>query len=230
MKHVYPVIHHLDLELTRTEATVAFNAGADGVFLISHHGDDTDLLGIAHEIKQQYLTKKVGLNLLGFDCVKAYHLCYGLGLDMMWTDFAGIDSTGYTGELGENLQRAHWNTDFGLEVFASVAFKYQKAEPNPAGAAKVARDLGYIATTSGPGTGQAPDVSKIVAMIDHLTMGIDGSLDLAIASGMTPENVHLFTPYVSHFLVSTGISKDEYRLDPYKVKQFCEIVHAASGT
>lgn len=226
MKHVYPVIHHLDWETSHIEAAIAFNNGADGVFLISHHGKDTDLLALAHELKQEHHDKKIGLNLLGFDCVKAYYLCVGLGLDMMWTDYAGIDSSGYAGDLGESFQHAVWSCDSAVEVFASVAFKYQKPEPNPAGAAKVARDLLYIATTSGPGTGHAPDVSKIESMSTLETMGVGGSLDLAVASGLTPENVHLFLPYVTHFLVSTGISKDAYHLDPVKVKTFCDIVHA----
>jgi len=70
---------------------------------------------------------------------------------------------------------------------------------------------GFIPTTSGSATGKAPQLAKIISMSQH---GV-----LAVASGMTPDNVSDYAPYLSHILVSTGISLDEYRIDPDKLKR-----------
>ena len=70
---------------------------------------------------------------------------------------------------------------------------------------------GFIPTTSGSGTGSAPDLEKIVAM-SRATGGV-----LAIASGMTPWNVAQYAPYLSHILVATGIALDEHRIDADKL-------------
>ena len=46
---------------------------------------------------------------------------------------------------------------------------------------------------------------------------------LAVASGMTPDNISEFKPYLSHVLVSTGISKDEYHFDEEKINAFIQL-------
>lgn len=224
MKHVLPVIHHLDDATTLAEADLAFACGATGVFLISHGGEDLDLLPLAKVIKARS-GKYVGVNLLGHTAVQALEFATIYGLDAMWTDHPGVTSAGTT-PAGEQL--AMLSESSPLDVFASVAFKYQPIDPNPGLAAIEALRLGWIPTTSGSGTGHAPEVEKIKLM--HEAIAPAASLgSLAIASGMTPENVQHFLPYISHFLVATGISIDAYHLDREKTKKFIEIVHAANS-
>lgn len=43
---------------------------------------------------------------------------------------------------------------------------------------------------------------------------------LAVASGMTPENIAEYTRYLGAVLVATGVSVDDYRLDPAKLDAF----------
>lgn len=83
-------------------------------------------------------------------------------------------------------------------------------EEFPARAAAQARAVGFIPTTSGDATGHAPTISKIEAM------GEGGAL--AIASGMTPENVNGYAPALSHILVATSVSRSEHHIDPAKLK------------
>lgn len=206
---VLPVIHHLDRLTTLAEVRVARAGGADGVFLISHHGDDDDLLNIAWEAKQINAGFPIGINLLGYSAVVAAPKVAEMGLDMFWADNMGVSSLGLN-DAGRTLQ-AFAKEHPGIQCFASVAFKYQAHEPDPVGAARAAREAGFIATTSGAGTGKAPDVDKIARM------GADGAL--AIASGVTPENVASFAPHLSHILVATGIARagSEYHIDPAKL-------------
>lgn len=60
---ILPVIHHIDDKTSLEQAEVAFDAGADGVFLISHEGEDLVLANLGQIIKTRHDTKLVGLNL-----------------------------------------------------------------------------------------------------------------------------------------------------------------------
>lgn len=212
--HIYPVIHYKDDETTINEAKIAHNAGADGIFLISHLGSNERLIPLAVEIKK-LLGFKVGLNFLGDDAIYTAKIVKDNDLDMVWSDYCGVSSLGLSFE-GFELQ-AWARANKHIDVFASVAFKYQADEPNPPLAAQLADSAGFIPTTSGSGTGHAPTVEKIESM-SKATGGL-----LAVASGMTPDNIVTFKPYLSHVLVSTGISKDEYHFDEEKIKTFIQL-------
>ena len=213
-KKVLPVIHHLDEATSLAQADLAFRENADGVFLISHEGKNEDLLAPARKIKQKYPEKTIGINLLGSDALSALEVVIETGIDALWTDTHGVTSQAIPEQALTISQRIQ-NNPQGPLIFASVAFKYQVEESDPGEAAKRVSALGMIATTSGPGTGYAPDLDKIIRMSEAL-----GGSALAVASGMTPENVHEFLPYVTHYLVATGISIDSHHLDAGRLRDF----------
>jgi predicted TIM-barrel enzyme len=76
-----------------------------------------------------------------------------------------------------------------------------------------------VVTTSGPGTGRAAEVTKIQRMREAL-----GDAPLAIASGITPENVDQYLPYADCFLVATGISRSDGEFDSRRVLALVERV------
>ena len=209
---IYPVIHILYEDLTRSEIELCKLAGADGVFLISHKSDSMGVLESAIEARSKYEADfKIGINLLGYNALDAVEEAVSAKLDMLWADYIGVDSGGVntTGVLCSRYVK-------DIQIFASVAFKYQPNELKPDIAAKNALAAGFIPTTSGSGTGHAPEVGKIQMM----SKAIGGNL--AVASGMTPENVADYAKYLSYILVSTGISKDENHLDFFKMKALIE--------
>lgn len=223
---VLPVVHHLEDQLTLQQAMIALLHGADGVFLISHGGDNAALPPLAAMLKAVRPEALIGINLLGEGAREAFEVGLAAGLDMVWTDTPGITSAGIShaahmisGDIG------HYTS--APLFFASVAFKYQPMELNPAKAALRAANLGMVPTTSGTATGSAPELEKIRSMSEALNGG-----PLAVASGMTPENVHDFLPYVTHYLVATGVSLDAHHFDPAKLRAFIECVHgyAAKAT
>jgi len=57
-----------------------------------------------------------------------------------------------------------------------------------------------------------------------------GDHPLAIASGITPENVGTFLPYVDYVLCATGISDDFHNLNPDRVRQLVETVRSNDET
>jgi predicted TIM-barrel enzyme len=222
MKKVLPVIHHLDEPTSLTQADLAFRENADGVFLISHDGRNEDLFSPARKIKHKYPEKTVGINLLGYDALKALETVIDLGIDALWTDTHGVTSQNISQQA---LEIGQWikNNPQGPSIYASVAFKYQAQETDPGEAAKRVLDLGMIPTTSGPGTGQAPDLDKIVTMNNALN-----GRELAIASGMTVENIQVFLPYITHYLVATGVSIDAHHFDKVILRNFISIVKGGS--
>lgn len=220
--NIYPVIHYLNRDLALEQVAVARNCGADGVFLISHHGDDGELVAVAARAKQQHPDFRIGINLLSKDALYAGNRAESSGLDMVWADDMGVDSTGGNA-MAESLSRFA-RTLPSIQLFASVAFKYRPHEPNPPLAAKEAQRLGFIPTTSGTATGSAPEVRKIADM----SAATDGQL--AIASGMTPENVGDYARYLSHILVATGVGLDEYRIDPQRLMLLISHANSAAET
>ena len=218
----YPVIHFSNRELALEQVALAQGAGASGVFLISHYGNDAELVNVACEAKQLHPDFAIGINLLSKAPLEAARRALEAELDMVWADSMGVDSRGLRVEGSALAELAKTNPR--LQFFASVAFKYREPEFYPALAAQEATKAGFIATTSGAATGSAPEVSKIASMF----AAAGGRL--AVASGMTPENVSSFVPFLSHILVATGVSIDEFRIDEAKLKLFIANVEVARAT
>lgn len=223
---VLPVVHHINTSTTLEQAELAFRCGAHGVFLISHRNADAELAAPAAVLREAHPNKLIGVNFLSLSAEPALRLARKLGLQMVWADAVGVHSSGVTAEgkaLGELLAA---EPRFGVPaLFGAVAFKYQPHDDNPALAAFLASALGMIPTTSGPGTGEPPSVAKIRAMREVL----GDNAPLAVASGMTPENVGEFLPYVTHFLVATGVSRDTYHFDEALLREFVQVVARYRG-
>ncbi|MEG0869616.1 MAG: hypothetical protein RSG77_21565 [Hafnia sp.] len=210
---IFPVIHHLDEQTTLAQADIAFEAQADGVFLISHFGNDAVLPFLGKQIKKKYPDKQVGLNFLSRGPRSALAAVHDFGLDMMWDDNCGVSSRGID-TLAYDMENINQFYERLSKIFASVAFKYQPAEPNPALAAQNAKSLNFVPTTSGSATGEPPSVEKIESM----SAAVQG--DLAVASGMTVENIHLYAPHLRYVLVATGVSEDEHHFDFERLYRF----------
>ena len=213
-----PVIHHDTATRSMDNAALAFEADCDGVFLISMDGRDELLGDVARAMKARWPDKLIGVNYLTLLAEDALHRNLAAGLDMTWTDNAGVHSAGLSPRaqrIADVLQANPQHLFFG-----AVAFKYQAFEPDPAAAARMAARLGMIPCTSGSATGVAADLDKIRSMCVAL-----GPRPLAIASGITPDNVGDYAPLVSHILVSTGVSHNEHDFD---FEKLCRLVGKVS--
>lgn len=228
MTRIYPVIHYRDQSQALMQAQLAHEAGADGVMLISHYHavPNEALFAAAGAIRAWFPRLSIGINLLSIRMPDAaYREVLRLGaaaVDSLWVDYADFTSS-WCGSSALDLSGLVHSTNPGRprDVFAGVAFKHQQHEPNPLQAAQRARTLGFIPTTSGPATGVPPDVEKVRSM-SAAAGGV-----LAVASGLTPHNVAAFAPYLSHILVATGVSRDEYNFDYELLRTFVGAVRQA---
>lgn len=212
---VLPVIHALDVPQCMRNAEIAFDAGADGVFLIQMDGQDEDLELFAVHLKGRWPERFIGVNFLSRGPLEALERSLKLELDATWTDKPGVSGSGVSPQaqmVGARLMENPSHLFFG-----SVAFKYQAPEPLPVQAAWNAQSLGMIPTTSGEATGRAPDAQKLKAMRCGL-----GSGPLALASGLTASNVNALGPYLTHLLVATGVSRDFHNFDEALLRGFVE--------
>jgi hypothetical protein len=128
----------------------------------------------------------------------------------------------------EELGRRGWG---GL-LFAGYFFKgYCQDVPaegsDPVLLKQIAEGLRLIdvPTTTGPGTGNAVTVEEVV---ERRRLLPGGGWPLAVASGVTGENVGPLLPHVTCFLVGTGVEQEVddpqvaafYRVRPFFKKMF----------
>lgn len=210
---VWPVIHVQDLQSALSNAAVAAQAGAHGVFLIQMHGQDQLLDPIAEAIAETFPSLALGVNYLSMEGDVALARALSQGYHATWTDNPGVRSDGTKAKAEAAADQLRHHPDHAF--FASVAFKYQPVDANPPEAARQALGLGMVPTTSGTATGVAPDLDKLAS----IRAGIGPQARLALASGITPENAGLMKPYVTDYLVSTGIEQAPDTFDPQKLER-----------
>lgn len=229
MAEVWPVIHIIDRDRALRNAAIAQHAGCPGVFLISHFGDDDQVDAIAPHIREKMPKLQIGVNYLTLNPLKAIRRSMQNAYHATWADDSGItsESLGLTAlHVNEEMRRVRPEISRRHRYFASIAFKGQPSynDSNPANAACQAIALGFVPTTSGAGTGIAPQVEKLALM----RAGLDPHDMLAVASGITPGNVAGFLPYVTHILVASGISSNFHDFDQDKLSRLMATVRLNS--
>jgi len=224
VKRFFPVIHIDTPEQALRQIDIAVQAKADGVWLISHEMDHGLTMSTFRQARELDSRLWIGINLLGLHSHAAMKIVSQDDdeINGLWCDIGGVDDHG-VGANAKNAWELKCNSGWEGEYFGSVAFKAGPSVDDPATVAKLATEYMDVVTTSGPATGVAASVDKIRGMKDAM-----GEHRLAIASGITPENVQDYLPYVDDFLVATGISKDFHRLDLDKVQELSAIIHGVS--
>lgn len=196
---IWPVIHVRDLQTSIDNAAIAQACGASGVFLISMHGADNELLPIKDALNKVLPGFKVGANYLGEESGRAIERSATEGFDATWSDY-------------------HWGyvTDNRRPFFAPVAFKGPTYyDPFPGRVAREAVERGFIPMTSGNGTGVAAPITKI----RELRASIGPGAPLAM-SGVDVRKLDVLSELVTHFLIATCISKNFYEFDEKMLRDF----------
>lgn len=198
---IIPVIHVEDLEQTCASIDICRSLDINKVFLISHGTlDYNGLINLAREIKVQYPKLWIGINLLDINANQAISLNLNF-IDALWID-GSISVDDY--KLFRKFKGLH---------FGGLAFKYQRQPDNLEEACKVATITTDVATTSGSGTGQAPTTVKINNIRTHL-----GTHPMAIASGVSIDNIESYVGIVEYLLVASSITDNNEIINFEKLK------------
>ncbi len=211
---IYPVVHIKDVDTAVKQVDKSFAYGADGVYLIDHgvSGSANTLLSAFEMAKTSHPDQFVGVNILAAGssarALSQLETACQQGVisrlpDGLWVDDAKHD-------LGTTtMLREQYPGLAAVRLLGGTAFKYTATyTDDPEKAALEARALAPhvdVITTSGEGTGMAPSVAKIVAMKQAI-----GDQKLAVASGITIENIQNYEGAVDQLLVSTSIETVPY--------------------
>ena len=217
-----PVVHVLNLEQTMSQLKIAFQNGADGVFLIGHGIRYAGLFDIYSQVREAYPDEWIGLNCLDLAPLEMF-LRIPPGVNGVWVDNAHINEEldikeqKYPLQVKKLINKIKWK---GL-YFGGVAFKYQKRVNDIIRASKIACQYMDVVTTSGAGTGISAEPEKIKIMS---TIVKKCNKKLGIASGITPNNIEDYKS-VNYFLVATGISDDFHAFNPILVKKLSDKIN-----
>lgn len=240
MKKLLPVVHVRDQPQALEQVALARDAGADGAWLISHSDDHDTLWRIFLAVRREHPDFWLGLNFLDLSPPQAMALVGKAHEEAMlehhrssrvvdeavvnglWTDWSDVDDA-RAGPVATTTWHIKRTTGWGGLYFGGVAFKHQAPVADVARAARGAAEVMDVVTTSGEATGVAARVEKVAAMKEALE-----DHPLAVASGITPDNVGDYLPHVDYFLVATGISRGFHELDPDLVRALERAVHGSS--
>lgn len=205
-----PVIHPISRQHALRALAAAREEGADGVFLINQGMRTDKTLALLDDFLSD-ADFWIGVNILGVDAqALVTKLFNNFAPPGIWSDRADPQT-----------DRRGWS---GL-YFGGFSFKYQ-SEVRPEDEEREirrARAHGVdVVTTSGPGTGEPADLDKVRRMKEIL-----GDEPLAIASGITPDNVRQYTPHADVFLVATGVEQEFGVFDPDKLRRVADAIHEA---
>ena len=184
---IIPVIHMLNQNQVITNIKTCIECGIKKVFLINHQVSEEELIGCALRVKKEYPKLWVGINILGVDT--SIVLSTDLNVDGLWCD-ATITS------IDAKLVR-----NFKGMFFGGLAFKYQPQPKDLKVACEDAILATDVATTSGIGTGKAANIDKIKMIREYL-----GDHPMAIASGVSVDNIENYKDIVDYLLVASSIT------------------------
>jgi hypothetical protein len=151
------------------------------------------------------------------DAIHQIPLC----TNALWTDNAWIDETKSPPTVAAE---AVWNfrkrkPEWKGLYFGGVAFKYQTEVKDLSLVTKAAVPFMDVVTTSGSATGSAPAKDKLVTMRKAA-----GKHPIAVASGLSRDNIHEFKGLIDYALVYSSISDQKERLNPTLVREMANAI------
>jgi predicted TIM-barrel enzyme len=216
---VLPVIHPQDEEQALRNIQVAIDAGAAGVFLVNNDILPEEAIKIFRAARAAFPEYWLGINLLGLEPHQALGLAFAhaiaLGANGLQTDNARIADHDGPSPTASSLWTLKKEGAAGLVYFGGVAFKGQDTPLGLERAASNAAGLMDVVTTSGSSTGAPPAMGKVRTMREAI--GPDAKL--AVASGVSINNIEGLLTYVDYFLVGSSISPTWVDLDPGKTAE-----------
>jgi hypothetical protein len=225
---VLPVIHVLDNEQAETNTRLAIEGGCPGVFLINHDFGVDEFLPIIRHVRRKFPNIWLAVNFLAVTGRDAFPVLGKLAnegtlVDGYWADDARIDEFADTNNQTEadEILKVKMDSGWGGMYFGGTCFKKQREvlPEHYATSAQLATHFMDVVTTSGIATGHAADLGKIETFRKAC-----GDTPIAIASGITPQNVHQYAELVDCLMVATGINiqDDFYNIDPTRLNNLME--------
>ncbi len=232
------------------QVRVATENGADGVFLIPASHPVLPMCAVVAAVRDVFPALFVGVNMMTLDPFDSLPA----SINAVWTD-RGVDFKG-THAIVHSEAAVRFRNTGGLHFVGWLFKGMHRSFPVEAVAAAdkevlvhtAARALhalgeGVVCCTSGAGTGTPLELDRH----DLYRAALGDTTVVAVASGVTVDNVHEHIPFVDVFMVGTGIEQgltDPHEiqfyadagipaakvgiLDPVKVRALANAIHACT--
>lgn len=237
------VVHVVNDAQTQESVLAAREGGADGCFLICHSQQGPAFLrAIARDVRGSHPDWWIGLNFLKQTPFVAATFCDDLGgvgdgpvprANGLWVDnslaiyhhaWRKTYHLPFPGFLDTSLPESPLKDSL---FFAGAAFKHQDFPGfTPEREARIVQSYCDVVTTSGPATGMPASIEKIRGMREAMDASSVSPPPLAIASGVSAENVRSYLPWATCFLVASSVTDPGERTSRDKVR---ELVQAAKS-
>lgn len=225
---VLPVIHVTDNAQAERNVRVLVEEGAPGCFLINHDFAAERFLPVIAHVRSRFPALWMGVNFLAVTGKLAFPVLgklksEGISVDGYWADDARIDERRASDDQVEakDIEAARAISGWSGLYTGGTCFKKQRdvAPEFHEYAAGLATRFMDAVCTSGVATGHAADAGKIKTFRRAI-----GDHALTLASGITPENAHLYMDDVDGFMVATGINHDGdfYNIDPARLARLLD--------
>lgn len=198
---IIPVIHVVNNEQVFDNVEICKRNGINKIFLIDHCSDGKrSLPSYSEEIRERY-GLWVGVNLLGQDIEKLLIKAEEWDLLNFKTDAIWSDD-GLTHFDMDKLMDIEYKNTYNGQFFGGLAFKYQKQPDDLNLACQKSKFITDVSVTSGSGTGTAPTKVKI----EQIRKYLGTHHPLAIASGVSADNIKSFIGLAQYAMVATSIT------------------------
>lgn len=209
------VFDHINFEENLSRC---FSANVDGIFLVNNDCSSLSLINSYIYAKNKYPLKWIGLNYLG-NCYEAIYFAKYLNVDGLWLDNIGV--------FDDDVNRAEFIQSYiqllKLEalIFGGICFKYQRQPENPTLTASNASKFAHVITTTGNGTSHPIEIEKLKNIYD----GVSDTNFIAVASGISCDNVQDILPYVHVFMMHTSVVDSENLIDVEKLARIKTMIN-----
>lgn len=223
-KNFLPVVLVKNFKQTSSSIRNAKSAGADGVFLVSNGTMETkELIMILQVNKVLFPDFWMGVNIVGVDARDVF-FSLSLHIDnlpdgiLIEDTYCGVKGKTYSAESIASEWMKYKEYRENTLYFGGVGFKDSSKPFDIIEATENAQNTMDIVTTSGAKTGKAAEVEKIKAMYES------SKKPIALASGISNENIKDYLPYVDYFLVESSIEHNGIICED-RTRKLAETIH-----
>lgn len=211
--NIIPVIHVIDQKQVEDNLKTINEVGLDKCFLINHRRNWFHLCEIYTNLKLNesgfYFNLNVGINFLdlNLDASIIKLKQYNINPSMIWEDNF-LD-----------CEKPRNSLDYKGLYFGGVAFKYQKQpkENELEDVCLSAMKVVDVITTSGDYTGKAASINKIEKIKNFI-----GNFPLAVASGISSENINNYKHLIDYALVASSITDEKEIINKSKLENLID--------
>jgi uncharacterized protein len=217
---ILPVIQIETGRQVEANLKIVQDSGCDGAFLIDMIGYGAQrLVDLAQYGQAGVPDIWVGLNFKNTSVEKVFENL-GDNISGIWVHDAGINEKDPEQYQADDIHREREMSGWTGLYFGGVAFEDQPQILNLENVTKTAVDYVDVVTTSGTKTGAFAGIDKIRVMKQVL-----GKAPLAVAGGISPENVSGYLKYADCFLASSSLQiPGTANFDPERVRALVQAI------